>query len=296
MVNWVFIFYSDAGGFMFENAKVADIGYLAAREFRQNNYEVSEFGEIANREEILERLKGTEEVFTSAGLNPAKLYVKLINAYGVLFCYFNSGIFFSFDAYAYKHDNIIKVIEHTIEEIDIAYQNGKLSDARRFYGKELMPFVYKLFYNRLTDADKFKWFVYLYEKCEIVYGFTPNSLLEIAKHIPQSLLDSRQSEGEYIDVFRGEQYDTTPHKGGIAWTTDIEIAKWFASRFPEWKSKLLSGKVRKCDTLIIMPTEYQLIDEYRLNDDYEIPEIILKEKTILVKPGTVQDIKKIALK
>jgi hypothetical protein len=162
-----------------------------------------------------------------------------------------------------------------------SYEKGKL-----YYpiiDKKFYPLLYGIFFDKMCNDDKFYKFLDIYKNCEYPKSyFSIEDIKDIAATVPEHLIDKRKNysivRNEHVRVYRGQESCSSIGEGAISWTTDIKIAKFFASRF-EGKGSILSGRVHIKNIIAIFDEEYY--------DDGESD----PEKEILVCPNTVIDIK-----
>lgn len=152
------------------------------------------------------------------------------------------------------------------------------------------PLIYSILYPKMSTKGKYYYFVELYK----IYDFTKQffsveDLHEIANTVPKNIIEKRSKydivKDGVVTVYRGEESLSSTGEMAISWTTDIDTAKFFASRFKD-NGKLLSGKVNINDIIIMYDREPRLeLDE---EDNSNIGDT---EKEVLVKPNSVFDIK-----
>jgi len=104
----------------------------------------------------------------------------------------------------------------------------------------------KLF-NEIPDNKKHKIFKSIYSTSE--YGFNEINKEFIQEIFKNNVVDKDIFDGdEIITVYRGEASKSTPYNQAYSWTTDIEVAFWFADRFNS-NGKVYIGKVKVDDIL-----------------------------------------------
>ncbi|SKA92871.1 hypothetical protein SAMN05428976_1245 [Clostridium sp. USBA 49] len=169
----------------------------------------------------------------------------------------------------------------TIENYLRNYEKGEIYFP--IIDKKLYPLLYGIFFDKMSSDEKHFNFLRIYKECEYPQTyFSTEDIKNIASMIPKYIIDKRKDysivKNEYINVYRGQESLSSTGEGAISWTTDIKIAKFFASRFEE-KGVILSGRVHIKDIIAIFDKEYY-------EDGDSDP-----EKEILVYPNSVTDIK-----
>lgn len=96
----------------------------------------------------------------------------------------------------------------------------------------------------------------MYKACDYALNKLPlKTIREIHKFEPKELLEKRRNSSladcdGYINIYRGVGSKSSKGSKAISWTTDKEIAKWFANRFNRvWK--VISGKIHIDDVVFI---------------------------------------------
>jgi hypothetical protein len=169
-----------------------------------------------------------------------------------------------------------------------SYNEGKISNLSKVIDKRLRPFMYRVFYPRLSEEQKFKGFVDIYKFCENPQqAFPINIISEIRNYVPNYFRETRKSselidKDGYISIFRGNGSKSTQANVAMSWSTDLKTAKFFAYRYDN-DGHVVKGKVHINDVIMIYDKEYCQEDE-----DYKDP-----EKEILVVPGSVKGVKKV---
>lgn len=124
--------------------------------------------------------------------------------------------------------------------------------------------------KRITDL--YKLFFDVYCRCEYGFNLLPTDSLDVilaTKTDEQKAATSEALAGydDIITVYRGENSDSTPHETAMSWSTDINIANFFASRHGDGPGHIYSGHVLKSN----------IIDVYNGRNESEI----------IVYPGSV---------
>jgi hypothetical protein len=168
-----------------------------------------------------------------------------------------------------------------------SYDEGRISGLSVFIDKRLSTFIYRVFYDRLSEEERFEGFVSIYKFCENPQQEFPKNIInEIADYIPNNITESRKvsklvDKDGYITVIRGNTSESTEANEAMSWTTDLKTAKFFAYRYNS-NGYVVKGKVHVNNVIMIYD------EEYSEDANYKDP-----EKEILVVPGSVKDIKKI---
>lgn len=176
-----------------------------------------------------------------------------------------------------------------MEEIFLkSYESGTITNLATVIDKRFRPFMYRVFYDKLSQEQRFNGFIDIYKFCENPQQAFPKSILmEIKNYIPSSIKESRKcsnlvDKDGFITILRGQGSESTDPKEAMSWTTDMKTAKFFAYRFDNY-GYVVKGKVHIDDVIFIYDEEYGEDDE-----DYKDP-----EKEILVVSRSVIDIKRI---
>lgn len=225
--------------------------------------------------------------------NPENLYINLHPALrGITALMYFDGIFLHgdfvqllFDPTFEKYKKQFLDSEDSIYEY---YKNREFDKILMRCGRNLRPLLFNTLFGTMPDKEKFINFLTMYKQCDYGLSKMPSETIkEVCKLIPEEIVIKRKEsklidEDEYIKVYRGIMSKSANPKRAISWTSDIEMAKWFASRYGE-KGKVVSGKVYIDDIIFIFQEEYWYISP---NEEYDD-----KEKEIIVTPGKVKDIR-----
>ena len=106
--------------------------------------------------------------------------------------------------------------------------------------------AYKNIFNLIPDNKKYDIFINVYISAE--YGFDDISedfLDEILEYTPTKEFIELNNE---IIIYRGEGEKSTNKENALSWTTDLKIAKFFATRFKD-NGKIYKAKVKKKDII-----------------------------------------------
>lgn len=176
----------------------------------------------------------------------------------------------------YKREFII-----TMENYSRNYEKGEIYFP--IIDKKFYPLLYGIFFDKMSSDEKYFNFLRIYKESEYPQSyFSTEDIKNIVSMIPKHIIDKRKNysivKNEYVNVYRGQESLSSTGEGAISWTTDIKIAKFFASRF-EKNGLILSGRVHIKNIIAIFDKEY-----YEDGDSDS-------EKEILVCPNSVTDIK-----
>lgn len=240
-------------------------------------------------------LKGydsTIEFLQSIQRSPEHLYINMnpgISSFTSI-TYFD-GIFLHEEfAQLYFEDRIERYKRGFLEnEKDIYdhYNNGECHEIIDRSGRRDKPLLFNTFFEVMSDKDKFISFICTCKGSE--YGtrrLTSKTIKEVYKLIPEEIVSKRKEskliddEG-YITVYRGMLSKSAKAEKAMSWTTDIETAEWFGSKFGK-KGKVVSGKVHIDDVIFIFEEEYWYM---YTDEDYHD-----NENEVMVMPGKVRDI------
>lgn len=111
---------------------------------------------------------------------------------------------------------------------------------------------YEKFFNDISDNEKYEIFIDIYNSSE--YGFDQLSREFIEKVFEYKPIsqddkgDNLSQLDDIITIYRGEGSLSTPYTKTYSWTTDIDVARWFANRFDE-NGKIYKGHVKKENVL-----------------------------------------------
>lgn len=120
--------------------------------------------------------------------------------------------------------------------------------------KKIAFSVYKEMYEEIPDEDKYEIFIDLYTRSE--YGFNlfgKNFLDELKNYRSSEYVATVQEriqpyvrEG-YLTIYRGEGTESTPYHQAFSWTTDLMVARFFATRYG--RGRIYKTKVRPEDVV-----------------------------------------------
>lgn len=96
---------------------------------------------------------------------------------------------------------------------------------------------YEKLFNDIPDEQKYEVFKDIYTSCE--YGFNNLSRDFLEEIFEYNKTDKNWFNEDVITIYRGEGDLSTTYNEAYSWTTDINVAKWFAERFNS------NGKVYK---------------------------------------------------
>lgn len=175
-----------------------------------------------------------------------------------------------------------------------AYEDGKYDDVSKYFDQKFQPIVFNIFYSKMPDEDKFKNFIEMYKICDYVLNkLTLKIVREIHKFVPKELLEKRKNSSladcdGYINIYRGVGSKSSKGSKAISWTTDKEIAKWFANRFNR-VGTVISGKIHIDDVVFIFREEMQYFidDEENSYEEKEKEVIVRPEKVIVIEENKV---------
>lgn len=168
-----------------------------------------------------------------------------------------------------------------------AYESGNLSKIEIYYSDTLQYMLYNIFYKNMSKEDRFNKFFDMYkqndyflenfDKCRLeeIFSYKNND-----KGINKKLGKLKEKDG-FITIYRGQGSNSTSPEEAISWSTDINVALKFATRF-DCDGYVLKGKVHISNVL-----KYY-------NDSCE-EDIEDKEQEVVVRPGTVQNMEKLEL-
>lgn len=215
-----------------------------------------------------------------------KIYVDEIQYFyfdGIFLSYLNPNI--DENGFCDYKEYFLKMEERFLK----SYESGKITNLSVIIDKRLRPFMYRVFYDKLSQEQRFKGFVEIYKLCENPQqGFSNSISMEIQNYIPSRIKENRNGSNlvdkdGFITILRGQGSESTHSKKAMSWTTDMKTAKFFAYRFDN-DGYVVKGKVHIDDVIFIYDEEYG--EDY---EDYKGD----PEKEILVVPGSVIDIKRI---
>lgn len=105
---------------------------------------------------------------------------------------------------------------------------------------------YEELFNKIPDEQKYEMFKFIYTSSE--YGFESLSRGFLEKVFKYKTKTEKWFEEDIITVYRGEGCRSNYYKEAYSWTTDIEVAKFFATRFDN-EGDLYKGKVKQSNIL-----------------------------------------------
>jgi len=88
---------------------------------------------------------------------------------------------------------------------------------------------YQQLFNDIPDKQKYEVFKDMYTSCE--YGFNNLSRKFLEKVFKYNKADKNWFNEDIVVIYRGEGSLSAPYTEAYSWTTDIDIARWFAERF-----------------------------------------------------------------
>lgn len=106
------------------------------------------------------------------------------------------------------------------------------------------PFRFEWFiklFNEIPDNQKHKIFKSIYSSSE--YGFNELDEEFIKEIFKDHTIDKDLFDTDTITIYRGEASKSTSYNKAYSWTTDLEVALWFANRFNS-DGKVYMGKVK----------------------------------------------------
>ncbi|HDK7194953.1 TPA: hypothetical protein PTV74_003261 [Clostridium botulinum] len=106
-------------------------------------------------------------------------------------------------------------------------------------------FYQHLFYD-IPDEQKYEVFKDVYTSCE--YGFNNLSRDFLEEIFEYNKADKNWFDEDIIAIYRGEGSLSTSYNKAYSWTTDINVARWFAERFNS-NGKVYKGYIRQQDIL-----------------------------------------------
>ncbi|MFL0250625.1 hypothetical protein ACJDT4_09355 [Clostridium neuense] len=168
-----------------------------------------------------------------------------------------------------------------------AYENGQYDNISIYIDKKFEPIIFNIFYHKMSDEDKFINYIYMYKNCDYALQKLPLKLIkEIYKFIPKDLLEKRKNSGlvdcnGYINIYRGVGSKSSKGSRAISWTTDKNVAKWFANRFNK-VAKIINGKIHINDVIFIFDEELVYLSEDEFYKDEEKEIIVIPEKVVII--------------
>lgn len=167
------------------------------------------------------------------------------------------------------------------------YNKGKMYFR---HSKEFYPLVYSIFYEKMNKKQRFYSFMEMFKFYEGTQrAFTFEEIKEIILNVPEELVEKRKryrifDKDGFVKIYRAEQASDGYEEEEISWTRNLKIARFFLER--NRQGKILCGKVHRDDIVFIYEKEsYSGNSEEEHSGD--------EEKEILVKPGSVKDVKEI---
>jgi hypothetical protein len=278
---------------------VRDIGFYPET-YKLSEYKKKRFDSINMNNEDLEKVVA---FIKDCKLDVENIYIDTSNFLSYTTPYYFDGIFLNGINYSFinKKEMYKPILQCStdahVEETLYDYYKREFLNIREIYmesykngepcqtavDKKFYPLLYGIFFDKMSNDDKFYEFLSIYKFCEYPKNyFTLEDIENIAATVPKNLIDKRKSysivKNEYVNVYRGQESYSSSGKGALSWTTDLKIAQFFASRF-EGEGLLLSGRVHIKDIIAIFDEEYY--------DDGESD----SEKEVLVCPNTVTNIR-----
>lgn len=139
-------------------------------------------------------------------------------------------------------DQQYKTIDYAINE-----DNSNLNSLMYLCNGNARYLVFKYIYAHIPDDKKYEFFKHLYTSSE--YGFkmfTDEFIEDVMSHKPANDIkklaqEIRMIDEGYVTVYRGMCSESTPAEHSWSWTTDLQTAIFFATRF-DVGGKIATGK------------------------------------------------------
>lgn len=253
---------------------------------------------LFNNKDDLSKVKKIREFLKSIDKNPIDLYAgnySWINMRWSELAYFDGILLYKFDTYFLEYN--IQEQKSTFLEYESLYMNaynaGEYYEINTYVEKKFRPIVFNIFYNKMSNINKYKGFIEMHKTCEYGLKNIPlRTIKEIFTLIPKEIIESRKNsklidDDGYIKIYRGICSKSSRGNRALSWTSDIEIAKWFATRFNK-KGKVLSGKIHINDIIFIFGEEMKCIDDGE--DEYKDSEkeiLVIPEKVLILEENEV---------
>lgn len=244
-----------------------------------------------NEKSLLNEIKHIRDFFENMDRKIDNIYINRFPLFpgSIELVYFDDICLYNIPVHRINYDTVEEYKNKFIEYEKVfyrAYEDGKYDDVSKYFDQKFQPLVFNIFYSKMQNEDKFKNFIEMYKTCNYVLNKLPlKTIREIYKFAPKELLEKRKYSSladcdGYINIYRGVGSKSSKGSKAISWTTDKEIAKWFANRFNR-VGKVISGKIHIDDVVFIFREEMQ----YFINDEENSYEE--KEKEVIVRPEKV---------
>jgi hypothetical protein len=105
---------------------------------------------------------------------------------------------------------------------------------------------YQKLFNNIPEDQRYPIFKRIYSSSE--YGFNNLDKEFVEEIFKNNIIDKELFNSDIITIYRGEASKSTPYTQAYSWTTDLEVAEWFANRFDS-DGIIYQGKIKVADIL-----------------------------------------------
>ena len=165
------------------------------------------------------------------------------------YCYINKTVFLGIYGINEEVFEKLKVKETILKMEKIHKELIKNNDYEQLFTWIEKPFRfewYKKLFDKIPNNQKYEIFKDIYSSSE--YGFSNLSREFLNKVFSYNTSEKEWFDKDIITIYRGEGSKSAPYTRAYSWTTDINIAKFFATRYDK-EGKIYKGKVRREDIL-----------------------------------------------
>lgn len=239
--------------------------------------EINKKFSLPTYEQIVELANKLEEPVDYFYINLKGLFSPIV--------YFHDGFFLEISAMDddyLKNFQVKEVIKTNLHLFQKCIQNNDYEELFSRMDSKVKILMFKRLFNEIPDKDLYKIFLHVYIHSD--YGFTEigeKYFTRIIKcksekqqrEIEKSLRKKMDKNG-FVTVYRGVGSKSTPPDKAYSWTTSINTAAFFVTRFSE-SGDIYTGKIHIKDVVAYVNTR--------------------NEREVLALPGKVKDIKRMDL-
>jgi hypothetical protein len=237
-----------------------DINDIFIIEHSNNTLKLTPLKDLNNKE--------FEDIISSYKLDINKFYEVDGKLYP--YCYMDNTVYIeifqiSKDSFEFMH--VKERINQVTKEHQECIKNKNFSKLFMLIDKPFRFEWYQKLFNDIPENQRYPIFKRIYSSSE--YGFN-NLDKDFVKDIfKNNTIDKDLFESDIITIYRGEAGKSTPYTKAYSWTTDLEVAKWFANRF-DADGIVYQGKVK-----------VNYILDYNDNNESEV--LVLSENVFDIK-------------
>lgn len=172
------------------------------------------------------------------------------------YCYFNEGCFVEFEDFSIDFLKTMHVKERIQQSKKIINQLLDKKDYHTlfavYFDSKIRFFMFKQLFDSIPDEDKYDIFMDIYISND--YGFKELGIDFVEKVLSYQIPEKRNKsmnemkdllnlKSEQVTIFRGEASDSTSYDEAYSWTTNLQTALFFATRFHTGKGRVVSTTI-----------------------------------------------------